>query len=72
MRSQDGLLRQRGVIYLCTSTPRVKGRTFGTNMVEAVLTALRGAAGPLTAETLAESLSEFRLTPVLMRLDGAD
>ncbi len=33
-------LRERGVHLLVTSTPRLEGRTFGTNVIEATLRAL--------------------------------
>ncbi|MBT3712313.1 MAG: quinate 5-dehydrogenase, partial [Anaerolineae bacterium] len=33
-------LRERGVHLLVTSTPRLEGRTFGTNVMEATLRAL--------------------------------
>jgi hypothetical protein len=34
--------RQRGVRYLVTATPRLEGRSFGTNVMEAALVALAG------------------------------
>ena len=36
------MLRQRGVKYLVTSTPVFEGRSFGTNVFEAALTAVAG------------------------------
>src|SRR5690606_34682756 len=36
------LLRQRGVALLVTTTPEINGRSFGTNVMEAVLVALSG------------------------------
>ncbi len=36
------LLKERGVKWLITTTPRYEGRTFGTNMLEAALTAYAG------------------------------
>jgi len=35
-------LRARGARYLITTTPRLSGRSFGTNVVEALLVALAG------------------------------
>jgi hypothetical protein len=35
-------LRQKGVETLITSTPNLCGRSFGTNVMEAVLVALMG------------------------------
>lgn len=36
------LLRSRGLYRLITTTPRVEGRSFGTNVMEAALVALTG------------------------------
>lgn len=44
------IMRQRGVELLVTTTPRLEGRTFGTNVIEATLVALDGAAGTLPEE----------------------
>jgi hypothetical protein len=41
------LMRERGVELLVTTTPRLEGRSFGTNMMEATMVALKGAKGPL-------------------------
>jgi len=35
-------LRERGVRRLITTTPRLNGRSFGTNVMEALLVALAG------------------------------
>lgn len=43
-------LRRRGVDLLVTSTPRLDGRSFGTNVMEAVLVAYEGASRALTPE----------------------
>lgn len=43
-------LRQRGVELLVTSTPRLDGRSFGTNVMEATLVAVAGSKEPLSAE----------------------
>lgn len=37
-----GFLKQRGVSKLITTTPELKGRSFGTNLMEAALVALAG------------------------------
>ena len=42
------LFRSAGVSHLVTSTPRLEGRSFGTNMMEAALVALAGKGRPLT------------------------
>ena len=61
--------RQRGVRYLVTSTPRLEGRSFGTNMMEAALVAIAGKGRPLTTDELDEMLKRLGLKPTLQRLD---
>jgi hypothetical protein len=61
--------RQRGVRYLVTSTPRLEGRSFGTNMMEAALVAVAGKGRPLTSEELEDMLAEFELTPTIQPLN---
>jgi len=64
------LLRTRGVRYLCTTTPRLEGRTFGTNVMEAALTAIAGKKRPLTPAELQAMLSEADLAPTVLPLNG--
>nr|HID15111.1 quinate 5-dehydrogenase [Anaerolineae bacterium] len=61
--------RQRGVRYLVTSTPRLEGRSFGTNMMEAALVAIAGKGRPLTTDELQEMLERLDLKPTLQRLN---
>ena len=61
--------RQRGVRYLVTSTPRIEGRSFGTNMMEAALVAIAGKERPLTTDELREMLKELDLKPTIQRLN---
>ncbi|GIV77669.1 MAG: hypothetical protein KatS3mg050_2063 [Litorilinea sp.] len=63
------LLRERGVAYLCTITPRLEGRTFGTNVMEAALTAIAGQGRPLTPPELRAMLREEDLTPTVLALN---
>ncbi len=63
------LLRQRGVRYLVTSTPRLSGRTFGTNVMEALLTALAGKGRRLTHEELLDMMRNVDITPTITRLN---
>jgi hypothetical protein len=64
-------LRQRGVAWLCTSTPRLEGRTFGTNVMEAALVALAGKGRSLTTDEVAEMVREEDLAPDLLQLNPA-
>ena len=56
-------LRGCGVELLITSTPRLEGRSFGTNIIEATLVALDGATGRLPAERYRELLKSVGFSP---------
>jgi hypothetical protein len=56
-------LRERGVELLVTSTPRLQGRTFGTNVIEATMVALDGASSALAPARYLELLKETGFTP---------
>ncbi len=62
------LFRSRGVKTVITSTPRYDGRSFGTNMMEAVLTAYAGKGRRLTDEELNGLIDELGLKPEVMQL----
>ncbi|NLM45665.1 MAG: quinate 5-dehydrogenase [Firmicutes bacterium] len=57
------LLRERGVKTLVTTTPELGGRTFGTNVMEALLVALSGKGRELEASEYDELLTEVDFTP---------
>lgn len=56
-------LRSTGAELLVTSTPRIEGRTFGTNVIEATMVALDGASGALAPERYLELLKSTGFTP---------
>lgn len=62
------LLRARGAQTLITTTPRFAGRSFGTNVMEACLTALAGAREPLPPERLLAMLVELGWSPEVVDL----
>lgn len=62
--------RGAGVRHLVTTTPRLEGRSFGTNMMEAALVAVAGKGRPLTGDELAGMVEELQLRPQIERLDG--
>lgn len=64
------MLRARGVSYLVTVTPRLEGRSFGTNVIEAALTAIAGKGRPLTQPELAAMVGDDDLMPVVMDLQN--
>ena len=63
------LFRERGVRYLVTSTPRLEGRSFGTNVMEAALVALAGKGRPLSEQELEEWLDRLGLEPTIQELN---
>lgn len=63
------LLRQRGTAWLITTTPRFEGRSFGTNMMEAALTAYAGLGRTLTLDELNKLIDELNLRPHVQRLN---
>ncbi len=60
------LLKERGVKRVITTTPRYDGRSFGTNMNEAMLTAYAGKGRRLTDEELNELINELSLKPTVI------
>jgi hypothetical protein len=61
--------RKAGVKYLLTSTPVLEGRSFGTNMMEAALTAVAGKGHKLTQEDLGDMLQQLGYHPELRQLN---
>lgn len=61
------LLRKRGVKMVITTTPRFDGRSFGTNVNEAMLTAYAGKGRRLTDEELNGLIEEVGLRPEVVR-----
>ncbi len=57
------LLKERGVKTIITTTPRFDGRSFGTNMNEAMLTAYAGKGRRLTDGELNGLIDELGLKP---------
>jgi len=62
-------LRERGVRQVITTTPRYEGRSFGTNMTEAALTAYAGQDRPLTDAELNGLIDELDLRPSVQWLN---
>jgi hypothetical protein len=66
--SNIDLLRQRQVKTVITTTPRYEGRSFGTNMLEATLTAYAGKGRPLSDQELNLLIDELDLHPTVLEL----
>lgn len=62
------LLQARGVKTVITTTPRYEGRSFGTNMLEAALTAYAGKGRRLTDKELNGLIDELEIKPAVMNL----
>jgi hypothetical protein len=62
------LFRDRGVKTVVTTTPVLEGRSFGTNMMEAALTAISGQKRPLTFAELETLLATLDLKPTIHSL----
>jgi hypothetical protein len=63
------LLRERGVRTVITTTPRYEGRSFGTNLMEAALTAHAGKGRALTDVELNRLIDALDLRPSVLHLN---
>jgi hypothetical protein len=59
---------ERGVEKLFTTTPIIDGRSFGANVLEAALTALKGLDRPLHASELESLVKQLDLKPIVATL----
>ncbi len=62
------LFKERNVQYVVTSTPSLNGRSFGTNMMEAAITAVVGRNRALTHPELEEIITKLDMKPTLHTL----
>jgi hypothetical protein len=62
------LFRERDVTAVVTTTPVVEGRSFGTNLLEAALTAASGKGRPLRRDELSDALAQLKLKPSVHHL----
>ena len=65
-------LKDCGVDLLVTTTPRLDGRSFGTNVMEALLIASVGATERLTPERYLELLASLNFSPDVTYLQSAE
>lgn len=63
------LLKSRGVTTLVTTTPELNGRSFGTNVMEALLVAVAGQKRELSVEEYAAMLGQVKFTPRIVSLN---
>lgn len=69
-QADEALLKERGVATLVTTTPEMGGRSFGTNILEAVLVALAGGRPEeLTAADYGRILDEIGVQPRVKALN---
>lgn len=64
-----GMLKEAGVKTLVTTTPELEGRSFGTNVMEALLVALSGKNKELTAPEYLELIKELNFKPRISTLN---
>ena len=62
------MLREKGVKQLITTTPEIEGRSFGTNVMEALLVAYSGNKGELQPEEYQFLLEELNFKPRILDL----
>jgi hypothetical protein len=55
------MLKEAGVKLLVTTTPSLEGRSFGTNVMEALLVALKEAKASLSADEYIELLDKYKI-----------
>ena len=55
------MLRQAGVSILITTTPCLEGRSFGTNVMEALLVAMNGSKTALSAEEYLKLIEQYHI-----------
>ncbi len=63
------LMQSRGVSYLVTSTPRIDGRSFGANVLEAALIAYSGQGRELNDAELSALVKDLNLKPNVQALN---
>ncbi len=56
-------LHEAGAVRLITTTPRFDGRSFGTNLTEALITAAVGADRPLTIDQMNAAIDDLGIRP---------
>ena len=61
-------MRSRGVELMITSTPRLEGRSFGTNVMEATMVALKGGSGSLMEEEYLGLIAQLGFKPDVLWL----
>lgn len=61
-------LKGIGVKYIITSTPRVGGRSFGTNVLEAAIVAMSGEKRELTRIEYEDFLKKLKIEPTIEKL----
>ncbi len=62
------IFRESGIEYVLTTTPVFDGRTFGTNIIEAVILALSGKKSQLPANELEMWIQKLKLEPQIRKL----
>lgn len=67
-KSDIDFLRERKIKTLITTTPEMEGRSFGTNVMEALLVCMAGGERELSEEQYGKLLAEMNLIPRILEL----
>lgn len=67
-KSDIDFLRERKIKTLITTTPEMEGRSFGTNVMEALLVCMAGGERELSEEQYGNLLAEMNLIPRILEL----
>lgn len=67
-RDDVAFLKDRGLKTLITTTPEMNGRSFGTNVMEALFVSMAGGTGELTEDQYNKLLQELNLEPRIVDL----
>lgn len=62
------LLKSRGVVTLVTTTPELSGRSFGTNVMEALLVAVSGKGQELSPVEYSKLLEQINFVPRIAQM----
>jgi hypothetical protein len=60
--------RDKGVAQMITTTPRINGRSFGNNVMEAMIVALAQKGRPLTEAEYLEYIGQLEFKPTILEL----
>ncbi|MDH5404283.1 MAG: quinate 5-dehydrogenase [Candidatus Heimdallarchaeota archaeon] len=66
--SDIDMLKEKGVSCVITTTPRIDGRTYGTNVFESAITAYSEKGRPLSIDEIQQIVDELGIKPQVLKL----